>query len=65
MTCALARAPAAALTHLVARSCSRPLVDPGQDLDRTGFILAGERRMLGGALALVVGRKPARREAPA
>jgi ubiquinone/menaquinone biosynthesis C-methylase UbiE len=54
----LARAPTAAITHLVASSCSRPLKDVGKDLRQAGFTLEREHRWPGDALAIVAGRRP-------
>jgi ubiquinone/menaquinone biosynthesis C-methylase UbiE len=59
---AVLRAPAAALTYLVASGISRPIKDLVGDLARAGFIVHKEERGHRGAFALVVAGLTRRRE---
>jgi ubiquinone/menaquinone biosynthesis C-methylase UbiE len=59
---AVLRAPAAALTYLVASGTSRPIKNLAGDLARAGFIVQLEERARGGAFALVVAGLTRRRE---
>ncbi len=55
---AIARAPLAALTYLIANGTSRPIEDISGELSQAGFIVVKEERSHGDAFALVVARKP-------
>jgi hypothetical protein len=59
---AVLRAPAAALTYLIASGTSQPIKDLAGDLARAGFIVQKEERGHGDAFALVVAGLTRRRE---